>query len=81
MNTDEFRRAGKQMIDYVADYLDNARDRQVTPDVQRGYLQKIMPDRAPKQGDTWDALFADLEKVLMPGVDFFFHFIVDFTEE
>ena len=32
-SSEEFRQFGKAMIDYVADYLDNIRDREVLPKV------------------------------------------------
>lgn len=35
---EEFREFGHAMIDYVADYLDNIRDRKVLPDVKPGNL-------------------------------------------
>ncbi|OQV22629.1 Aromatic-L-amino-acid decarboxylase [Hypsibius exemplaris] len=68
MDADEFRRAGREMIDYVADYLENIRDRQVTPSVQQGYLRKLVPEKAPQTGEAWEDVFADVERVIMPGV-------------
>ena len=46
---EEFRKFGKEMIDYVADYLENIRSRNVLPDVQPKYLTKIMPEEAPEE--------------------------------
>ena len=34
-SSEEFREFGKEMIDYVADYLDNIRDRPVFPQVNK----------------------------------------------
>ena len=39
---------GKEMVDYIADYLENIRDRRVFPDVQPGYLRELLPDHAPQ---------------------------------
>ena len=36
------------MVDYIADYLENIRDRRVFPDVQPGYLRELLPDHAPQ---------------------------------
>ena len=41
-SSDEFREFGKAMIDYVADYLDNIRDRRVVPDVKPGYIRHVI---------------------------------------
>ena len=40
---------GKEMVDYIADYLENIRDRRVFPDVKPGYLRDLVPDTAPDQ--------------------------------
>ena len=45
----EFREFGKAMIDYVADYLENIRDRPVLPDVKPGYLKELLPQEAPAE--------------------------------
>ena len=36
MDAAEFRKRGKEMVDYVADYLENIRDRKPLPNVQPG---------------------------------------------
>jgi len=68
MNTATFRRAGKKMVDFVADYLENIRDRRAYPAVNPGYLRKLIPDHAPEVGEDWDEVFKDVERVIMPGV-------------
>ncbi|XP_055357195.1 aromatic-L-amino-acid decarboxylase-like [Paramacrobiotus metropolitanus] len=68
MDTEEFRRRGKEMIDYVADYLENIRDRPVYPEIEQGYLRKLIPAAAPQQPESWNAVFQDIERVIMPGV-------------
>lgn len=55
------------MVDYIADYLENIRDRRVFPDVQPGYMRSLMPDHAPVEGEEWSAIFNDIERVIMPG--------------
>jgi histidine decarboxylase len=42
---------GKEMVDYIADYLENIRDRRVFPDVKPGYLRELLPHHAPQVGD------------------------------
>lgn len=46
---EEFREFGKAMIDYVADYLENIRDRPVLPNVKPGYLKEMVPEEAPHE--------------------------------
>ena len=55
---EEFREFGKAMIDYVADYLENIRDRPVLPSVKPGYLQQLVPEEAPEEPETWQVIFS-----------------------
>uniref|UniRef100_A0A8C8SW08 Histidine decarboxylase n=1 Tax=Pelusios castaneus TaxID=367368 RepID=A0A8C8SW08_9SAUR len=59
---------GKEMVDYICQYLSNVRERRVTPDVQPGYMRALLPDSAPAEPDSWDNIFRDIEKIVMPGV-------------
>ncbi|XP_049335915.1 aromatic-L-amino-acid decarboxylase [Astyanax mexicanus] len=68
MDTAEFRRRGKEMVDYVADYLENIESRQVYPDVQPGYLRTLIPEDAPQEPETYEDVVKDIERVIMPGV-------------
>ncbi|XP_033209261.1 histidine decarboxylase isoform X2 [Belonocnema kinseyi] len=56
------------MVDYIADYLENIRSRRVYPDVSPGYLRNMLPTSAPTEGESWEAIFNDIEKCIMPGV-------------
>ncbi|NXS86543.1 DCHS decarboxylase, partial [Erpornis zantholeuca] len=64
----EYRQRGKEMVDYICQYLSNVRERRVTPDVQPGYMRAQLPDSAPMEPDSWDNIFGDIEKIIMPGV-------------
>lgn len=64
------------MVDYIADYLENIRDRRVFPDVKPGYMRELVNDTAPTDGEDWDCIFKDVERVIMPGVSFIFWFCI-----
>jgi hypothetical protein len=59
---------GKEMVDYIADYLEHIRERRVYPAVAPGYLRQLIPDSAPLEPESWDDIIADVERVVMPGV-------------
>ncbi|XP_040458048.1 histidine decarboxylase isoform X2 [Falco naumanni] len=67
MEPEEYRRRGKEMVDYICQYLSNVRERRVTPDVQPGYMRAQLPDSAPMDPDSWDNIIGDIEKIIMPG--------------
>lgn len=68
MDVGEFRKRGKEMVDYIADYLENIEQRQVFPDVQPGYLRSLIPEEAPEEPDMYEDVVRDIERVIMPGV-------------
>ncbi|XP_015589121.1 histidine decarboxylase [Cephus cinctus] len=68
MNLEEYRKHGKEMVDYIADYLETIRTRRVYPAVSPGYLRNILPPSAPLEGEPWEEIFGDIEKCIMPGV-------------
>ena len=67
-NSEDFRKHGRDMIDYVAGYLDNIEERPPLAQVTPGYLRQLIPDEAPQKPDKWEDVMADLERVIMPGV-------------
>lgn len=65
--------SGKELVDYITQYLVSIRDRKVIPDVKPGYMKELLPDTAPTEPEDWDSIFNDFEKVIMPGVSSYFH--------
>lgn len=61
------------MVDYICQYLSTVRERRVTPDVRPGYLRAQLPESAPEQPDSWDSIFGDIERIIMPGVRYNHH--------
>uniref|UniRef100_A0A4W5P1T7 Aromatic-L-amino-acid decarboxylase n=1 Tax=Hucho hucho TaxID=62062 RepID=A0A4W5P1T7_9TELE len=68
MDATEFRRRGKEMVDLIADYLENIEQRPVYPDVEPGYLRSLIPEEAPEEPETYEDVVKDIERVIMPGV-------------
>ncbi|XP_076035574.1 histidine decarboxylase isoform X2 [Oratosquilla oratoria] len=68
MDAEEYRKRGKEMVDYIADYLETIRDRRVFPDVKPGYMRDLISEDAPQHPEPWDNIFNDIERVVMPGV-------------
>ena len=56
MDAAEFRKRGKEMVDYIADYLDSVHHRRVFPEVDPGYLDQLIPTEAPEEGENWDEI-------------------------
>uniref|UniRef100_A0A8C4HUM5 Aromatic-L-amino-acid decarboxylase n=1 Tax=Dicentrarchus labrax TaxID=13489 RepID=A0A8C4HUM5_DICLA len=68
MDAAEFRRRGREMVDFVADYLENIEQRPVYPDLEPGYLRSLIPTEAPLEPENYEDIIKDVERVIMPGV-------------
>ena len=68
MDANEFRRVGKEMVDYIAQYMETVESRRVLPEKSPGYLRDLLPNAAPKQGEDWSSIMKDVEVAIMPGV-------------
>ena len=68
MDDQGFRDFAKAMVDYIADYNENIRERSVLPNVEPGYLSQMVPDEAPYKPESWKDVLKDIERVIMPGV-------------
>ena len=55
-------------MDYITEYLTKIRERRVIPEVQPGYMRALLPENAPLEAESWDSIFQDVEKIIMPGV-------------
>lgn len=67
-NYEEFRELGKQMVDYLCDYMKTLNERQVTPTIEPGYLVPLLAKQVPEDGETYKAIMEDVEKHIMPGM-------------
>lgn len=72
MDSLEFRKRGREMIDYIATYMETLSTRRVTPEVEPGYLRHLLPAYPPKKGESFDKIMKDVEIAIMPGVLGFF---------
>ncbi|GFS24931.1 aromatic-L-amino-acid decarboxylase [Elysia marginata] len=68
MDAEEFRKRGREMVDYIADYMTSIKTRHVIPDVEPGYLRQLLPGEAPLKGEDWTDIMADVERAIMPGI-------------
>lgn len=73
MDSQEFRRRGTEMVEYICQYLETIEERKVTPSVEPGYLRHLLPDEAPFHPEDWDNIMLDVESKIMPGVTHWQH--------
>ena len=73
MDSNEFRKRGTEMVEYICQYLETLGDRRVTPCVEPGYLRQLIPGEAPVAPESWDKIMEDVESKIMPGVTHWQH--------
>ena len=73
MPKDEFRRYGHQLVDWVADYLENVEQRPVLPGIQPGDLVRSLPASPPQTGESMDRILADVDRFIMPAMTHWNH--------
>ena len=69
MTPEEFRRAGHELIDWIADYRNrmNAGDARVMPDVAPGWVRGQLPASPPARGEPFESMMRDVERIVLPG--------------
>jgi aromatic-L-amino-acid/L-tryptophan decarboxylase len=65
---EDFRRAGHQTVDWIAEYLTNVAEMPVLAQTKPGDLLDALPKSAPEKGESFDAILRDFDRVVMPAV-------------
>jgi aromatic-L-amino-acid decarboxylase len=68
MQYEEFRKAGHQLIDYIANYLTNVSDKPLFPDVEPSFLYELFDEPIPTQPKSLEEIQKTIEEKLMPYV-------------
>lgn len=68
MTPDEFRKAGHELIDWIADYRDRIPDLPVRARVRPGEVRSELSARPPADAEDFASVLTDLERVIVPGV-------------
>jgi aromatic-L-amino-acid/L-tryptophan decarboxylase len=73
MTADEFRAAAHQLVDWVADYRATIAERPVMAGTAPGEVRALLPTRPPEAPEGFDAIFRDLDAIIMPGLSHWQH--------
>jgi aromatic-L-amino-acid decarboxylase len=65
---EDFRRAGHQTVDWIAEYLTNVSDMPVLAQTKPGDLLDALPKSAPEKGEPFDTILRDFDRLVMPAV-------------
>ena len=73
MDAEAFRRAAHRVADWVADYLAQPDRYPVLSQVEPGAIRDALPPGAPEHGESFDAIFSDFERLILPGITHWNH--------
>ncbi len=68
MTPEEFRRAGHELIDWIADYRQRIEQLPVRAQVAPGQVRQSLPAAPPAEAESFEAVMRDLDALVVPGV-------------
>jgi aromatic-L-amino-acid decarboxylase len=68
MTPEEFRTWGRAAVDFVAAYMENVEQYPVLSQVQPGAIRAQLPAAPPLEGESFEAILRDVEKIILPGI-------------
>ncbi len=73
MNAADFRRYGHEIIDWIGDYLENMERRPVLAPVRPNEFRAQIPESAPAQSESMEAILADVDRLIAPALTHWNH--------
>ena len=68
MTPQQFRKHGRAVIDWVADYYERIETLPVLSRVKPGEIRRALAPEAPRSGEPFETMLQDIDKVILPGV-------------
>ena len=68
MTPDEFRRHGRAVVDWIADYYERIESFPVLAQVEPGQVRAALPQAPPDRGESFETILRDVEELVLPGV-------------
>jgi len=73
MDNNDFKKHGHEVLDWMADYFKNVESYPVKSPVRPQDIYKQIPDTAPTEGESFETIFDDFKKIIMPGITHWNH--------
>lgn len=68
MASKDFRKYGRQIIDWIADYYEQVESYPVLSQVNPGDIRAGLPEHPPEHGEPFDLVLKDFEQLILPGI-------------
>ncbi len=73
MSTEDFRRFGHEIVDWIASYFERIEDLPVLAQIEPGDLKAQLPPSPPQTGEPMDAILADVDRLIVPALTHWSH--------
>ena len=73
MPDEDFRRFGYEIVDWIADYFKKIEQFPVLSQVEPNWLRNQLPNSAPENGEDFETIFLDVEKLILPAMTHWNH--------
>ena len=73
MNTEEFRKHGHKLIDWIADYYEGIEKYPVKSQVSPKEIYDSLPPAGPESSEDFDHILTDFEEKIMKGITHWQH--------
>lgn len=73
MNNSDFRKHAHEMVDWMANYLENIEQYPVKSQVAPNDIYNQIPENAPKQKEDFEEIMNDFNTLIMPGITHWQH--------
>ena len=68
MSSEEFRRYGRSLVDWIAEYFERVDELPVLAQVEPGALIAKLPAAPPEAGEPMDRILADVDRLVVPAL-------------
>lgn len=68
MTSEEFRKYGRLVVDWIADYYDRIETFPVLSQVKPGEVRAGLPVHPPEEGEPFERMLADIDEKILPGI-------------
>jgi aromatic-L-amino-acid decarboxylase len=68
MTPEEFRRYGRAVVDWIADYYERVESLPVLSQAKPGQIRALLPAEPPLQGEPFEKILEDMNRVVLPGI-------------
>jgi aromatic-L-amino-acid decarboxylase len=68
MTPEDFRRHGRDVVDWIADYMERVEKLPVLSKVRPGEIRAALPPEPPRKGELFEVMLEDVDRIILPGI-------------